>query len=183
MTWTKYFPCSSRSTKNFFNVSLDNILLPTKYSLFGLKGTLYTHDVLCLIKCEDPNFIIYFRQVICCIPTWTAVFTITCKTGIFWWLISTPNNRKDKSNIFVLLEHTDKRGIKPLTVSCVCVCEVFLWPGLNSQCFFWEYINTGNRLVWTDSMKKVMQWIMQSHSDDSHGGLLTQICTTINTFK
>lgn len=44
--------------KEFSNVFLDDILLTIYYIWYGLKGMLFTHDVLCLIEeSEGPSFI------------------------------------------------------------------------------------------------------------------------------
>lgn len=48
-----------------------------------------------------------------------------------------------------------------------CVCLQHAFSG--------EHINTGNRHVRINSMKKVIKSVMESHSDDSHGGPITHL--------
>lgn len=153
----KSFPFSSRRTMNFSKVSLDDILLPIHYVRLGLRGTSYVQDVLCLIEeYKDPNSIVDFRQVSCCIPPWTTVFIVTCRTGTFLWPTSYPNNKNEKLNVFVLLEYVDKRRTKTFVVSWAGISfsyDLGYTQCMPSICIFW-----GNTLTLETGLYELTPW-------------------------
>lgn len=146
--------------KEFSNVFLDDILLTIYYIWYGLKGMLFTHDVLCLIEeSEGPSFIPQAGKLL--YPPKQQYLLSIVELGYFCDWIKPQQQKKINwmfcfGLVFCLLEYTAKSRTETSMVSWAGI--IFSYDlGWTQPAFLGEYINTGKRLVWTDSTKKVMK--------------------------